>query len=258
MGYREPMAGQDSSGGRAPGARVLLLGGSGELGRVLVSTLVGEGARVAFTWHVGEAVAARLREAHPGLLGAKLDLTDVRATRAAVEALAGELGGLDALVHAAALGSAGDGGFDTLASPTEEGWDSLMSVNVKSVFFACQAAAPFFGEEGGNIVFLGSIDGVKTVPSPAPYAASKGAVSALARSLAKELGPRKLRVNVVAPGILESGASRVIPEHVRAEYLKHSGAHRFGQHEEVARVVAFFALRNTYVTGQSLCLDGGL
>ena len=87
--------------------------------------------------------------------------------------------------------------------------------------------------------------------------ASKAALGGVARALAKELGPHDIRVNVVAPGILESGASALVPEDVRREYVKHSNAKRLGRHEEIAELVAWLALSNTYVTGRTLVADGG-
>jgi NAD(P)-dependent dehydrogenase (short-subunit alcohol dehydrogenase family) len=113
-------------------------------------------------------------------------------------------------------------------------------------------------ESGGNIVLTGSVDGEKSVPSAPPYATSKAAISGMARALAKSLGPKNVRVNVIAPGILERGASSVVPETVRTEYLKHSNAKRYGTTEEVARTLVFFALENTYVTGKTFLCDGGL
>jgi 3-oxoacyl-[acyl-carrier protein] reductase len=128
---------------------------------------------------------------------------------------------------------------------------------VRSAFVAASRAAHHM-PRGGNIVFIGSIDGEKGVPTAPPYATSKAALSGAARALAKSLGPKNIRVNVVAPGILEAGASAVVPENIRAEYLKHSNAKRYGTSEEIARTVGFFALENTYVTGKTLVCDGGV
>ena len=145
--------------------------------------------------------------------------------------------------------------FESILEAEEGALDHLLAVNVKSAFFACRELARDFS---GNIVLLGSIDGAKSVPAPAAYAASKGALSALARALSKELGPRGVKINVVAPGVLEAGSSRGLPESLRAEYLKHCGLRRYGKVEEIAGLVAWFALRNTYITGQTLVVDGAL
>jgi NAD(P)-dependent dehydrogenase (short-subunit alcohol dehydrogenase family) len=223
------------------------------VGQQVCRELAAQGAEVVATVLHGTDAAEALR-ALPGCTVHVLDLRDTEALRRVV----GGAGPLQALVHCAARTSAGPkDGFDTIEDPTPAGWADLFAVNVESAFFAVQAAAPQM-RDGGNVVLLGSIDGVKGLPSPAAYAASKGALSALARSLGKELGPANVRVNVVAPGILEAGASRKIPGSLRAEYIKHGCAHRFGTLQEAAQVVAFFALENTYVTGQTICLDGGI
>jgi len=235
------------------------VGGSGQLGRVLCRALAGRGARVGLTFHRDEATARDL-EASIGAIAAPLDLTDARGVPGALARLVDGLGGPPtALVYAAAIGSGEEPPiYDRMATVKEAAWDRLMAVNVKGAFFCVQRFAELAGESGGNVVLLGSTDGEKSVPSPPPYAVSKAALSGMARSLAKELGPRQVKINVVAPGLLESGASAPVPEAVRAEYLKHSGAKRYGTHDEVAALVAWLALENTYVTGRTLILDGGL
>jgi NAD(P)-dependent dehydrogenase (short-subunit alcohol dehydrogenase family) len=102
------------------------------------------------------------------------------------------------------------------------------------------------------------MEGVKMVPAPVPYAATGGALTAMARAFAKELGPRGVRVNVVAPGVLDGGLSAALPADLRAQYLKHTGLRRVGRREEAASIIAWLAIENTYVTGQTLVIDGGL
>jgi len=145
-----------------------------------------------------------------------------------------------------------------LADTSAEGWDRLMAVNLKGPMLACQRLAPYFGEAGGNLVFVGSTDGVKPVPTPVAYGASKAALSGLVRALAKELGARGILANVVAAGVLEGGLSRTLPDELRQEFLKHSALKRLGKREEIARLVAFLALDNSYLTGRTIAVDGGL
>ena len=225
--------------------RVLVLGGSGALGRVIVRDLRAAGA------HVFASYLTREIRPDDRLEPFALDLADA----AAMEAKVSALGPLDALVHCAAVPSTNTPPlFESLAQIDSTGFDRLMAVNVKSALFAVRAAQMSVG----NVVLVGSIDGVKGVPAPAPYAASKAALCGLATALAKELGPRGTLVNVVAPGILESGLSKLLPERLRNEYLKHGAAKRLGKHEEVAALVRFLALENTYVSARTLTVDGGL
>jgi len=240
-------------------ARCIVLGGSGVVGRALVSELAASGARVGFTYRNGEAAARELRTAHPDLVAERVDLSDVASTERALDALADQLGGVDALVHCAVKTSTVTPAlFDDLGDVDLAGWDEMMRVNVMSAFVAVRRLLPRFPESGGNIVLFGSVDGIKPVPSPVPYATSKAAGRGMVLSLAKALGEKSVRVNMVAPGVLEDGASRTLPEHLRKEYLRHAGLRRVGKVAEVTAVAAWFATVNTYVTGQVVLVDGGL
>ncbi len=201
----------------------------------------------------------RLRDELPGF-AKRIDLTDTGSIAPALDEMLAHLGGVDALIHLAAIGSTlQPAAYDDVDEVDAAGWDRLMALNVKSAFFACQHLATRFGDEsGGNIVLVGSVDGIKPVPAPVPYAASKAALRGMAQALSKALGPRKLRVNVVAPGVLERGVSHTLPDDIRAEYLKHCSAQRLGRLDEAAGLICWLALHNSYVTGQTVVVDGGL
>jgi NAD(P)-dependent dehydrogenase (short-subunit alcohol dehydrogenase family) len=235
---------------------VIVFGGSGTVGRAICAQLVADGARVGFTYHQNEGVAQSLLSELPGSVAAQTDLAATESTLAAFRSLRQQLGELHGFVHAATLTSAApQPQFEKITEADDAAFDRLLAVNVKSAFVACRELARDFS---GNIVFLGSIDGTKSVPAPAAYAASKGALSALARALSKELGPRGVKLNVVAPGVLEAGSSHSLPADLRAEYLKHCGLRRYGKVSEVAGLVSWLALHNTYITGQTLVVDGAL
>jgi 3-oxoacyl-[acyl-carrier protein] reductase len=191
-----------------------------------------------------------------------LDVSDVAAIDRMVPARAAQMGGLDALVVCAGIGVTDGrrepGPTAKMASIDEAAWDRLLGVNVKGAFFACRAAAPLLRKQGGNIVLLGSIDGLRPAPSPPHYAASKGALFGLVQSLAKELGPDGVRINLVAPGVMEAGLSRTLSDELRAQYVKHCGLGRAARLDEVAALVAWLARDNTYVTGQAVVVDGAL
>ena len=230
--------------------RVLVIGGSGVIGRAVTAALVEEGATVACTHFRNPAP--------PRVVSRSLDVRDTEAIPTCIDGIAQQIGGLDALVYCAGVGSTQEPEqFDALADIEVTGWDRLMAINVRGAFFCARRAARHF-EGGGNIVLMGSVDGIKPVPTPVPFAVSKAALRGMVLSLTKALGADNVRVNLVAPGILEEGASRVIPEDIRQEYLRHAGLRRFGRVDEVTPLVTWLALHNSYVTGATVMVDGGL
>jgi 3-oxoacyl-[acyl-carrier protein] reductase len=248
---------------------VLVVGASSRLGAATCKELVRRGARVGGTFLTGEArvaaLAKELATEHPGgeaFVARRLDLADAHEVERVIVELAGVLGGVDALVHCATVASAaaGDARYDALADVDPASFAHMLAVNVTSALLCARAfaAAPSEAKRPRNLVFVGSIDGAKSVPAAVAYATSKGAVVAMARALAKELGPQGILVNVAAPGVLDGGITDLVPDTVKREYLKHCALKRFGTHDEVARSIAWLALANTYVTGQTMLLDGGL
>jgi len=219
----------------------LVIGGTGAVGQAVCSALR---CRVAFTYRTREGEAMRLASRLGDALPLPLDLGSMVDIERVVDRVASDFGGLDAFVHCAGV------------APESE-WDPLMAVHAKSAFFGARRAAGAM-RRGGNIVFVGALDAVKPVPTPPPHAGSKAALAGVTRAMAKEWGPRNVRVNMVAPGLLDEGISLSLPEKTRNEYLEHCGLRRFGKTSEVASVVAWMALENTYVTGQILTLDGAL
>lgn len=244
--------------------RSLILGGSGALGRAVCRALAADGGRIAFTYHTAREAAERISTELAGAERLEADLTSEAVVRQTVDQAVELLGGLDALVHCAALcRSPGDplpaDSNQRMDDVSEPGWDRIMAVNVKSAFFGCRwAAAHLRRAGGGNIVLVGSINVAKPLPSPVHYAASKGALVGMTQSMAKELGKDNIRVNLVAPGLLEDGIAWSLPERLRQEYVRHCGLGRVGRMAEIAAVIAWLARENTYVTGQTIVVDGAL
>ena len=239
--------------------RCLVFGGTGAVGGAVVHALVASGARVAFTYHRHEDAARKLAE-EVGATALPVDLASVPDVERAVDAAAEALGELDAFVQAAGVAvtieTSEPRPHQGLADVDERAYDRMLDVVAKGTFFACRRMLRVM--KSGNIVLLGSIDGVKTAPSPVHYAAAHGALAGMTHALSKELGPRGIRVNVIAPGPLEAGHGDVIPVDIRDEFVRHNGLKRVGRLAEVAAVVRWFALENTYVTGRTISVDGGL
>lgn len=235
-------------------ARCLVLGGSGAVGTAVRRVLEREGATVRHTYL-----------SRPTPDGLACDLRDFASVERVVGQAAEQMGGLDALIQAAAV--CGDSYyFERLSTPEHDrlqkvdqaAFDELMEVNVRGTFAACRAAAPYLQRQGGNVVLLASIDGLKPVASPIHYAASQAALRGLTESLTRELGHHDVRVNLLAIGILEGGLAVKVGREVRQAYLDHTALGRLGTPDEIAEFTAWMALENTYVTGQTIMLDGGL
>lgn len=228
--------------------RVWIVGGSGAVGVAVRALLEARGHRVSWTYRT-----------RPGDGGAALDVRDVAAIEAAAKGARDALGGLDAMIYLAAIGTTEPGRFLALDDVTPEAWDEFSAVNLRGAFFASRAfARAIDGANGANIVLAGSIDGHKPVPASVPYAATKGALEAMVRALSKEFGPRDVRINALAPGVLEGGLSSVLPKRLVDDYLSHDALSRRGSLREAAEVFAYFAVENSYVTGRTIAVDGGL
>ncbi len=166
-----------------------------------------------------------------------------------------EWGGIDILVN-----NAGKSQPLPLALMETEDWDDVMDVNIKGQFLATRAAIRgMIRRKQGAILNLGSLAGARLIEAPIHYSASKAAVQGFTQALAKEMARYNIRVNCLAPGLLEDGVGKNLPEHRLKEYLKHVSLHRVGRLDEVARFAAFLVSdRNSYMTGQTIVMDGGL
>lgn len=236
------------------GRRCLVFGGSGALGRVVCETLAAQGARIAFTFRTGQQIAHDLSSRLPESVALPVDLNSIREIEETVASAARALDGIDAFVQCAGVSK-----HQSIGEADEQTWDQMMNVNARSTFFAVRHVVDIMrGVGGGNIVLIGSVDSEKLLPAPIHYGASKGALRGMMQTMAKEFGGDNVRVNLVAPGIMEEGMSKSLPDERVQEYLKHSGLKRLGKVSEIANMVAWLALHNTYITGQSIVLDGAL
>jgi 3-oxoacyl-[acyl-carrier protein] reductase len=244
--------------------RCLVIGGSGYVGAEVCRTLASRGARVAFSYHHSDTEAKALEAELPGARAWRMDLKDADAVRGVVDSVSAQWDGLDAVVQCAGIAGDralyhrdADGRRERLARIDEHAWDEMMDVSVRGTFIAFRAAAARM-PAGGHLVVVGSMDGVKALPSPQHYAAAKGALRSMVQSLAQELGDAGILANMVAPGLLDGGMSRLLGPELIEDYLAHCALKRLGTAKEVAEMVAYLALENTYVNGQAILLDGGL
>jgi len=143
---------------------------------------------------------------------------------------------------------------------TDEEWDSVMNVNLKSVFVCSRAALKYMMKQRyGRIINISSISGIVGNPGQVNYSSAKAGIIGLTRTIAKEMGSRQITVNAVCPGFIESEMTQKIPEKIREGYSQRIPLGHFGSPRDVAEAVAFLASDEaSYITGQFLCVDGGM
>lgn len=237
---------------------VVITGGSSGMGLVTAKVLVDGGARVMITGRSAEALEAaraELGERAVAVRGDVTDMADIEALAARAEAEFGS-GQVDALFV-----NAGITRFVPFEAMTEAVYEEVFAANVKGAYFTVQKLAPLL-REGSGVVLTTSVANVKGLEAISAYSASKAAVRSMARSLARELLPRKIRVNAISPGPIDTGILlKVMPkeavEQLTAEMVQLNPMGRTGDSREIAAAFAFLAFDATYTTGAELVVDGG-
>lgn len=241
------------------GRIALVTGGSRGLGRAICRVLAREGATVAFNYARSEADAAiTLAEIEAeGVRGFSFQTSvlDKKGLDAIVKHVEAEVGVIDILVN-----NAGVAQVVPLALMEEADWDRVMDTNVKGAFLATQAVLRGMVRiRGGHILNIGSLAGMKMMQAPVHYSAAKAALKGFTEATAKEVGRYGIKINCIAPGVLDEGVSGNLPDSRRAEYLRHCALGRLGTTDEIAEFVAFLvSSRNSYMQGATVIVDGGV
>ena len=232
------------------GKTALVTGGSRGIGRAIAVELARGGAAVVVGYRSGadeaEAVAAEI--------GGRAVQADVSSAEDAAR-LVEEAGDVDILVNNAGLTRDG-----LLARMSDDDWRTVIDTNLSSVFYTCRAVTrPMMKKRAGSIVNVSSIVGVHGNWGQTNYAASKAGIIGFTKSLARELGSRGVRANVVAPGYIQTALTEVLPEEAREAMLTNTPLGRLGEPADVAGAVRFLCSDEAaFVTGEVLLVDGGL
>ena len=232
------------------GKNALVTGASKGIGRAIAAELAAAGASVVLGYRSGQEEA----EALAAELGARAVGADVSSAEGA-KRLVEEAGDLDVLVNNAGLTRDG-----VLARMSDEDWRTVIDTNLSSVFYTCRAVTrSMMRKRAWSIVNVSSIVGVHGNWGQTNYAASKAGIIGFTKSLARELGSRGVRANVVAPGYVTTQLTEVLPEDATRAMLDNTPLGRLGDPEDVARAVRFLCSDEaSFITGEVLLVDGGL
>ena len=232
------------------GKRALVTGGSRGIGAAIVRQLADAGADVVVGFNSGADEA----EAVAKEVGGRAIQADVSSPDDAAR-LVEEAGEIDVLVNNAGLTRDG-----LLARMSNEDWHTVIETNLSSVFYTCRAVTrPMMKKRAGAIVNVSSIVGVHGNWGQTNYAASKAGIIGFTKSLARELGSRGVRANVVAPGYVQTRLTEVLPEEATQAMLTNTPLGRLGDPVDVARAVRFLCSDDaSFITGEVLLVDGGL
>ncbi|MEU5851750.1 SDR family oxidoreductase [Saccharopolyspora shandongensis] len=241
--------------GRYADKKVVITGGSSGLGLATARSLVEAGARVLITGRDEDKLSAARDQLGENVIAVRSDAASLSDIDALADRVQAEFGTVDAL-----FANAGVTGSAPFEATSEELFEHLLTINAKGPYFTVQKLAPLLAE-GSGVVLTTSVVNVLGLPMLSAYAASKAALRSMTRSLARELLPRKIRVNAVSPGPIDTGIlDRSTPPQV-AEQAKALAAQipmlRLGTPSEVTKAALFLAFDATYTTGAELAVDGG-
>jgi len=237
----------------------IVTGGSRGIGRGIALELASEGARVVVNYRSDSAAAnevvALIRQQGGEASAIQADVSQMKEAQDLIKATVEAYGRLDILVN-----NAGTTRDMLIMMMKEEDWDAVLNTNLKSAFNCCKAAARVMMKQRyGRIVNITSVSGLAGQAGQTNYSASKAGLIGFTKALAKELGPRSVTVNAVAPGFVYTDLTADLPQEMKDIVLQMTPLGRFGTPEDMAHAVTFLASDEaSFITGQVLSVDGGL
>ncbi len=242
--------------GLLEGKVALITGASRGIGKAIALKFASEGADIAFTdIKVNEDTVKELSDLGVKVKAYASNAADFADTQATVEKIHADFGHIDILVNNAGITRDG-----LMLRMEESQWDAVINVNLKSAFNYIHALTPIMSRQrGGSIINMSSVVGVSGNAGQCNYSASKAGLIGLAKSIAKEMGPRGIRANCIAPGFIISDMTAALPEEVREAWVKNIPLRRGGTPEDVAKVALFLASDlSSYVSGQVINCCGAM
>lgn len=245
--------------GLLDGKVALITGAARGIGKAIALKFASEGADIAFTdLNINEAAEQTLKEIEAYGVKAKAyasNAANYDETHEVVKEVLAEFGHIDVLVNNAGITKDG-----LMMRMREQQWDAVLTVNLKSAFNFIHACTPIMAKQrGGSIINMSSVVGVSGNAGQCNYSASKAGLIGLAKSIAKEMGPRGIRANCIAPGFIITDMTNALPEQVREEWAKQIPLRRGGTPEDVANVALFLASDlSGYVSGQVIHCCGAM
>lgn len=242
--------------GLLEGKVALITGASRGIGKAIALKFASEGADIAFTdLHVDMGTVSDLEALGARVRAYESDASDFAAAHKVVDQVLAEFGRIDVLVNNAGITRDG-----LILRMEENQWDSVININLKSAFNFTHAAVPVMSRQrGGSIINMSSVVGEHGNAGQANYSASKAGLIGLAKSIAKEMGPRGIRANCIAPGFIISDMTAAMPEEVRQSWIKSIPLRRGGTVDDVAKVALFLASDlSSYVSGQVISCCGAM
>jgi NAD(P)-dependent dehydrogenase (short-subunit alcohol dehydrogenase family) len=231
----------------------VITGATSGMALATAKLFVKEGAYVFITGRRQELLDAAVKEIGSNVTGVKADSGNLEDLDRLFETVKKEKGHIDVLYASAGIGDFGV----PLDAVTEAIYDKTFDVNVKGTIFTVQKALPLLAE-GSSVIMTGSIASVKALPGMGVYSATKAAIRSLARTWTLELLPRKIRVNVISPGSIDTATFDGVPQEVKDGLTSQIPMGRFGTSEEIAGAALFLASADsTYIAGVELFVDGG-